>query len=232
MWTYNYQRPNELYHHGVKGMKWGVRHDTRSGSISAMVARRQNKKIDNSFKKWREGSDNRSDAIRLGKEANIKRMAYEADRKNRTLKKEYKSANKEYKRALRSNTTYRKGQVKSEVGKDLSRKYLSRAKKAEKALQKDPKNKALRKEYKYASDRHDVERMKARRAPAVAARRSRTKANMKRGMTIAVKAAAFSAAVGVGVAYANKKGFDIKKEDIYKVKKYANMAQMAMSFMY
>lgn len=25
MWTYNY--PNTLYHYGVKGMKWGVRHD-------------------------------------------------------------------------------------------------------------------------------------------------------------------------------------------------------------
>ena len=25
MWEYNYYTDNELYHHGVKGMKWGVR---------------------------------------------------------------------------------------------------------------------------------------------------------------------------------------------------------------
>ena len=25
MWNYNYYDDNELYHHGVKGMKWGVR---------------------------------------------------------------------------------------------------------------------------------------------------------------------------------------------------------------
>lgn len=28
MWTYNYS--NELYHHGVKGQRWGVRHDKKS----------------------------------------------------------------------------------------------------------------------------------------------------------------------------------------------------------
>lgn len=25
MWNYNYYDDNELYHHGIKGMKWGVR---------------------------------------------------------------------------------------------------------------------------------------------------------------------------------------------------------------
>ena len=25
MWNYNYYDDNELYHHGIKGMKWGIR---------------------------------------------------------------------------------------------------------------------------------------------------------------------------------------------------------------
>lgn len=39
MWQYNYtNQDNELYHYGVPGMKWGVRHEQR-------VMRRQAKKI-------------------------------------------------------------------------------------------------------------------------------------------------------------------------------------------
>lgn len=48
MWNYNYYDDNELYHHGIKGMKWGVRrtpaqlgHDT--GGVDLQKAK---KKVD------------------------------------------------------------------------------------------------------------------------------------------------------------------------------------------
>ena len=108
MWQYNYT--NELYHYGVKGMRWGVRR-----------ARRENKKIDKSFKAWKENSEKKANAIDLGKKANIARMDYERNRGDKTLKKTYKQANKDYKKALRGNTTYRKGDIRGEVGKDIKK---------------------------------------------------------------------------------------------------------------
>lgn len=174
-------------------MRWGVR-----------KARRENEKIDKSFKNWNTNAKNKANAIDLGKKANSARMDYERDTGNKELKKAYKQANKEYKQALRTNTTYRKGAIRGEVGKDMSRKYLSESKAIKKQLNADPNNKVLQKQYKYLSDQHQYERAKARKAPEVGAKRSARKAALKRQMTVAVKAAVTAAVVAVGVAAVNK----------------------------
>ena len=191
MWTY--VSAHELYHYGVKGMRWGVRR-----------ARRENEKIDKSFKNWNTNAKNKANAIDLGKKANSARMDYERDSQNKDKKRAYKQANREYKQALRTNTTYRKGTIRGEVGKDMSRKYLSEAKAIKKQLNADPNNKVLQKQYKYLSDQHQYERAKARKAPEVGAKRSARKAALKRQMTMAVKSVATAAAIAVGVAAVNK----------------------------
>lgn len=191
MWTY--VSAHELYHYGVKGMRWGVRR-----------ARRENEKIDKSFKNWNTNAKNKANAIDLGKKANSARMDYERDSQNKDKKRAYKQANREYKQALRTNTTYRKGAIRGEVGKDMSRKYLSEAKAIKKQLNADPNNKVLQKQYKYLSDQHQYERAKARKAPEVGAKRSAKQAALKRKMTMTVKAVATAAAVAVGIAAVNK----------------------------
>lgn len=126
---------NELYHYGIKGMKWGVRRDKnsyKSTSIKSALARRSNEKVDKSFKDWGENTKKKNDAIDLGKKANLAKIAYEQNKSDKTLKAEYKQANKEYRKALGQNTTYRKGVIRKEVGQDASRKYLSAAKKLKK----------------------------------------------------------------------------------------------------
>ena len=188
-----YSNSNDyLYHYGVKGMRWGVRR-----------ARRQNAKVDKSFKKWNENAQKRENATNLGKQANLARMDYEKKKKNKQLKKSYKEANRQYKKALNANTTYRKGAIRGEVGQDMARKYLSESKQIKKKLDKDPTNSELQKQYKYLSDQHQYERAKARKAPEVGAKRSARKAAMKRKMTMTVKAAATVAAITVGTAAVN-----------------------------
>ena len=231
-----------IVHHGIKGQKWGVRRFQnedgtstqqgktryRSTSIGSWLARKQNEQVDKSFKQWREGSKKKETAIDAGKKRNEALIAYKTGSGDR---KAYKQANKEYKKALKENTSYRKGSVREQVGRDLSRQYLTQAKRVEKQLKEDPTNKDLRKQYTKLMNAHDVERAKARRAQSVGQSRSSFKAGLKRTATRTVKAIAVSAAVGVGLSYANKMGYSIpvNSQDVLQ---YANQIRDMFRFVY
>ena len=217
MRNYNYSYPDELYHYGVKGMRWGHR-KYKPRSIRGAIASYKNYKVDKSFNKWKKNSELRESAIDKGKKANVARVEYETN-KNKDTKKAYKQANKEYKKAFSKNTLYRKGQIKSEVSSDMSKKYMQLAKKSEGSKQS-----------RYI-DKYNIERAKARRAPGVYAKRSALRANAKRAMTISIKAAVSTAAVGAGIKYANSKGYNISLSDLATLSRYARYAKNILSYL-
>lgn len=241
---------DELYHHGILGQKWGVRRyqnedGTLTGagrkrraysstSLRGAIAKAKNRKINKSFEEWKINDAKKADAIEKGIKANDARLAYERDSRNKDLKKESKIAEKEYKKALRSNTLYRQGSVRETVGKDRSTKYLTEAKNVDKQLRNDPYNRDLQKKYNRYMTQYDINRAKARKAQQVGANRSYRVAAIKRGMTITVKAAATAAAIGAGVHFANKyvlNNSNVKlNSDV--VSNAINIGRQALKFMY
>lgn len=233
---------SSLMHYGVPGMRWGHRKNSyRSTGVRSAIARRQNEKVDKSFKDWNKNTKLRNDAIDLGKKANASRIAYQNDRKNKDAKLQYRSDKKAYKDTLRKNTTYRKGVVKQEVGRDAARKYLTEAKRVKKQLDLDPQNKKLQKQYNDLMSKHDVERARARRAVDVSSKRSQKKASIKRTLTMSAKVAATTATVSAGLYGVNKmlessqvtlngKQVSFSKQNVADLAKIVNIGKDLMGY--
>ena len=80
MWTYNYSNynPDVLCHHGVKGMKWGVRHDKKS-TVSKKKRSKQEDwseeaKEANLIKKKRVNQMTNSELRKLNERQNLERQ--------------------------------------------------------------------------------------------------------------------------------------------------------------
>ena len=91
--------------------------------------------------------------------------------------------------------------------------------------------------------KHDVERANARRAVEVSTKRMRKAASIKRGMTMAVKATATSAAIAGGVYAVNKyltnhnvtlngKSVRFSSQTVSSITKLANGVKDALGYFY
>ena len=96
MWEYNYNYSNELYHYGVKGMKWGVRrYQNSDGSLNAAGRARQSykdskKELKTARKELRKSGGFGMNAIR--KYETAEKKYNDASMKTLDAKAQYKAA--------------------------------------------------------------------------------------------------------------------------------------------
>lgn len=96
-----YSGPDELYHHGVKGMKWGVRHDPERSNRNLRAASRSQRDADNLRA---HGHTKEADAVQ--RVADRQRIKGENKQNIKQAKQAYKAAKKAYNKEY--NTWYYK----------------------------------------------------------------------------------------------------------------------------
>lgn len=80
MWTYNYTYPNYICHHGIKGMKWGVRrYQNEDGTLTAAGKKRAVKSLTKEYRKSRK-DDPRTDFLKLNRANSAARDYYRTQR--------------------------------------------------------------------------------------------------------------------------------------------------------
>lgn len=80
MWTYNYYDPDVIMHHGIKGMKWGVRrYQNEDGTLTAAGKKRAAKSLTKEYRKSRK-SDPRTDFLKLNRANSAARDYYRTQR--------------------------------------------------------------------------------------------------------------------------------------------------------
>lgn len=68
------QQYSDINHTGVLGMKWGHRKNYSSTGLKSYIAKKQNEKVDKSFKKWQENDAKKATAIDLGKRQTLQEL--------------------------------------------------------------------------------------------------------------------------------------------------------------
>ena len=92
MWEYNCT--DELYHHGIKGMKWGVRrYESKGGSYT----RRGIKKINKSFEDYDSAKQRRDSSKKSGDKQGARLAKADMRAAKRQANRDYKSLKKDYK---------------------------------------------------------------------------------------------------------------------------------------
>lgn len=80
MWTYNYTYPNYICHHGIKGMKWGIRrYQNEDGSLTAAGRKRAVKRTVKGYRKSRK-TDPKTDFLKLNRANSAARTYYRQQR--------------------------------------------------------------------------------------------------------------------------------------------------------